>query len=652
MVARLSIRRLRLLGVGRDYEVSFLDQEGQPAALAIVAGQISTGKTSVLEFISYCLGGKDFPHHPEIRTRVRSAQLECDMQGSTYVIERAAVQQPSKTATIHSCDLDGMEAPHATKELKLAPAGDPESLSQYLLGQFGIGHVVLKEAPTKDSSAADRLSIRDLLRLMFIENPDLDNRNLLLEHSPPVVRLKHEQVLDLMFWAHDNSAASLASEVKALEEEIAERDRELRTIEAFMVEQRVPDREVLAEQGSALDEQSAEISVRLEAIEERMEAEAAFGDQQRSAYQSAGLRARRLANEQREARTQLDRLTSLAAQYDQDVKKLVFAKEASRLFDPLSIQVCPWCLQPVDKSAEDSEDECSVCHQALAETVEAVNIDRELRSVRTRHKELAGYLTELYERELDLTAALAEAGDEQRRAQETFDEAMRARFSPFMAERDAILEELSRVSSAKDQLSRLLAMHVSRERRRRELGAVRQRLAEIQAAQLAAAETSVSREQVIDLLNVRFAEILAEFHFPKLSDPMLDSRYVPSVRGVRYDLLGSSGAMTLISLAWYLTIFEKAVEEGGAHPGLLMIDSPQKNLVPASGVVADDYQAPAIARGVYEHLVKWCQSESGSGSQVIVVDNDPPQLAVPFVVARFSGDAGVPPYGLIDDATE
>jgi hypothetical protein len=96
--------------------VSFLNPEtGEPVALAIIAGQISTGKTSVLDFIRYCLGGSDFPHHPEIRSRVRSAQLECELQGTTFVIERGAVLQPSRTATVHSCSLNRLDEPHLEK---------------------------------------------------------------------------------------------------------------------------------------------------------------------------------------------------------------------------------------------------------------------------------------------------------------------------------------------------------------------------------------------------------------------------------------------------------------------------------------------------------------------------------------------------------
>ena len=317
-MGRLRVRRLRLQGVSRPYEVSFLEpRTGQPAALAIISGQISTGKTSVLEFIRYCLGGADFPHHPEIRSRVRSAMLECDLQGTTFVIERSAVLQPSKFATVHSCSLDLLDEPHFEKELVIAPPSDENSLSQYLLNQFGIGEVVLREAPTQDSSAVDRLSIRDLLRIMFVENPDLDNRNLLLENNAHVVRLKHEQVLDLLFGAHDNTAASFAARARSLATEIKEREVELATIEGFMKEQKVPERETIDRRIAQMEEEAAGLQARRDQIEAQMDAEAAFGDQQRSAYRAAADRARRTSNELRESQTQLDRLIALGAQYEQ-----------------------------------------------------------------------------------------------------------------------------------------------------------------------------------------------------------------------------------------------------------------------------------------------------------------------------------------------
>ena len=63
MTVGIRIRHLQLRGAGRTYDVSFLNPDGSVRALNIIAGQISTGKTSALELIDYCLGAKDHPRH-------------------------------------------------------------------------------------------------------------------------------------------------------------------------------------------------------------------------------------------------------------------------------------------------------------------------------------------------------------------------------------------------------------------------------------------------------------------------------------------------------------------------------------------------------------------------------------------------------------
>ena len=87
------IRRLRLVGVSQNYDVDFL-RDGLPRRLAVVAGEISTGKSSVLEFIDFCLGASSHPKHPEVQRQVRSALLEVELSGEVFVIERALATGP------------------------------------------------------------------------------------------------------------------------------------------------------------------------------------------------------------------------------------------------------------------------------------------------------------------------------------------------------------------------------------------------------------------------------------------------------------------------------------------------------------------------------------------------------------------------------
>ncbi|GAB3946950.1 hypothetical protein GCM10027614_41330 [Micromonospora vulcania] len=90
----IRVRRLRLVGPERHYQVDFVDrQTGNLNSLSVIAGAISTGKSSVLEFIDYCLGAGDYPRHPEVIAKVLHAFIEVELSGTPYVIERSLGDQ-------------------------------------------------------------------------------------------------------------------------------------------------------------------------------------------------------------------------------------------------------------------------------------------------------------------------------------------------------------------------------------------------------------------------------------------------------------------------------------------------------------------------------------------------------------------------------
>jgi hypothetical protein len=114
--------------------------------------------------------------------------------------------------------------------------------------------------------------------------------------------------------------------------------------------------------------------------------------------------------------------------------------------------------------------------------------------------------------------------------------------------------------------------------------------------------------------------------------------------------------MTLIALAWTLSIFEMAVEEGSGHPGFLLVDSPQKNLMPGAQSAVDDDTGLSqeivrnhanIVSNVYQHIRSW--SERYPFAQIVIVDNAPPAEEIFNRVVRYSGNPADPPYGLIDN---
>jgi hypothetical protein len=156
------------------------------------------------------------------------------------------------------------------------------------------------------------------------------------------------------------------------------------------------------------------------------------------------------------------------------------------------------------------------------------------------------------------------------------------------------------------------------------------------------------RSAVIASISKRFGEILNDFQYPKLSNPMIADDLVPHVRNHPYTE-ASSGGVVLVSLAWNLAIWEVAHETGADAPGLLVLDSPQKNLGHDSRDDAD-FADTTLVENFYRHVKTWLAGD-GAGAQLIVVDNSPPELVADDVVVRFTRSSSVPPYGLIPEAT-
>jgi hypothetical protein len=157
------------------------------------------------------------------------------------------------------------------------------------------------------------------------------------------------------------------------------------------------------------------------------------------------------------------------------------------------------------------------------------------------------------------------------------------------------------------------------------------------------------RDAVIADLSTRFRSLLATFGFPELADAKVSQNFAPMINGRSYLQETAEGALTLISVAWQLTMFETLVQNGGPHPGFLMIDSPQKNLTQRETDTQDAFSDPAIVRRLYGHIAEWVDGRQGE-AQVILVDHEPPDEYRDAIVVDYSRRADDPPYGLIDDA--
>lgn len=682
----IRIRKLRLVGPTRNYEISFVGDNDLLNSLSVIAGAISTGKTTVLEFIDYCLGASDHPHHPEVMGKVTSAIVEVELSGVPHTIERQ-VGEPSSHAMIRSGRLGDRGGPPPERR-PIRPPGSPDSLSNLLLTHCGLEGVQLREAPTQDSSGTDPLSFRDLMWLCFLPNEQVASKNLIFENHV-MKKIKLRQVIDVIFDVHDDRSADLGRRIKELEGRLTKARAAYTAAQNIVDEQQLGSRMQLEIAREDAIEEMAAVEAALEVLNQRVSAATTFAESVRQRHREAGIATRRAVAFVRDRETQLRRMIPLRAQYAQDVTKLTMLAEAHRLFDPLHVRVCPACLSSLGEKVSIDNGACGLCHNPIPEgtadltlgdaapspvspevsetegssdrqstsdtqrnsaTLSDADFDvsTELRATKMRLSEVTKFIDDLDSelRELQLNAATARDVEAQTAAE--VDNVTRRAISPFIAERDLLSSRRQEAATAIQQANTGLQMVSSLERRASDISRQEVSVIALRNELGDATIERTDRAAVIRRISERFATILAAWRYPKLSDAYLNDELAPFVRNLRYTS-ASSGGRTLISLAWTLAIFQVAWETGGSHPGFLFIDSPQKNLG-QTGERDTEFADAVTISDFYKHLHAWLAGP-GAGAQIIIADNAPPLYAEDNIVVRYSGREALPPYGLIDDAT-
>jgi hypothetical protein len=645
----LRIRRLRLLGAVRNYAVDFRDHESVWNACSIVAGPTNTGKTSVLRFIAFALGGSRYPSYPEVLRQVRSVMLEFETPDGIFTVERAL---DGGRAQVYPTELDQLDDIEASSYV-IEPTSDPQSLSQFMLSTVGLQDVSLKEAPTQQESGTDRLSFRDVMWVCLYLNERIGSQQLLNSGNTQKA-IKLRQVVDAIFGVHDNEDADLARRIRDAQAALDQQRRSVEQLQEFVAKQESKSVARLEIELTTVTDELDDVGRRLGELDEREAAASAFATEMRALHSAASSTATRSAARLRDRISLIDRFASLRAQYADDVRKLTLLVEAEHAFNQLAVEVCPACLNTLTQSPTLHDGVCSLCSEAVAaptdfdgESVERAQ--RELRSAKRRFKELDEYWLRLGAEVEEIAAEAQQGARVEAELSARLDRATIAAVTPFLAERDELHARRQRASVQQSEVSSGLKLRRGLEAKVVDLSRAEKNLQLLRNEQRRQKKRP-DRAAVIAQLSDRFRAILLEIRYPKADEmgvlpPYIDQNLVPYVRGEHFRE-ASSGGQVLVSLAWAFAILEVAYETNSSHPGFLMIDTPQKNL---GGAAADtEFADIRLIERFYEHVEGWLAGP-GVGAQVIFVDNTPPSNVADNVVVRYTRDPDTHPFGLIDN---
>jgi hypothetical protein len=643
---RIKINQLRVKGIRKDYVVNF-----RPG-LNIISGEISTGKTSILELIDYCLGNHDHPKYPELAINGINALLEIEIDSEIYTIARQLFTNRQK-AGVHFCTIADLRTKHESIEVTASQKKGESSISSFLLSKLKLGAIPLKEAPSQDITDVDTMSFRDIMWFCFLERERVGGKNLVFEKDF-MKRIKMVQVFDVIFDLHSKRIAFLSAEADRIENEIGEKELNEKAILNFVDAQGIPTVAELKNSKNQLYEEIRNKEIRLQEIDQKIAGSSEIAKELQDKVLKARSEVEGIRVQKRDNEKTLLRLIPLRADYNEEIRKLTFLQQAKKLFDPLTVIFCPVCMSSLEEMRNDQNQRfCPLCKKNLMENKaeEVIDVSGEIRSNERRLGELAKYVASLEQKISELEKQDKEFSQKLSSASQELDATLRTFVSPYLTERENIV---STISTNKNEIK-----HIDDNIRNREIiEEITQSILKLQS-ELRQIENvieeerkkSTNRIELINSLSATFFTQLRKVGFPKLEIPTeawIDEKLNPFVRVLLYSDLSSEGAINLSSICWLTSIYYEAIKRLMHHPGFLMIDSVQSGIGLGNNV-ASDFRDQAIVDGLYKLLQEMATLDNRC--QIIVVDNHPPQNMAKDVIVYYSGKKNIPPYGFIDDET-
>ena len=358
---RLRIERIELVGTSRSVDF-------QPG-LNIVAGPISTGKSTLLRLCRMLLGAQVSNLTPEVQQNVSALYARVAVGRGTYSILRPLV----------STDTAKVEIAGESEALRL-PALRPDATSQMTYGRWLLTCLDLPvlEVPLSPTKLADsgtsKVSINDYMLYSRLDQDEIDSSVFgSRDHWRDV---KRKYVLEILYGFYDAEQAALQEELRDVQIGLRQARAGANQFQEFLEDTPWSNR--------------AEIERQLGASREELEALEAESVSDARSKASSPPRARRLRGRLRDTEKQLEHLGSsrrrevgsaedldeLCEQLRAQSKRLTRAIVSDKLLLDFDFKVCPRCGADVEPS-RGHDDSCYLCLQEPHGRVSRVDLIQE-----------------------------------------------------------------------------------------------------------------------------------------------------------------------------------------------------------------------------------------------------------------------------------
>jgi len=633
------INKLVLKGISKDYKVEF------KKSLNIIAGPITTGKSTIFHIIDYCFGKHTHPKYIEIR-KVSIALLEITIDDEVFTIERQLFAE-NKKITIHYVAIDDLNKVHHKIEVYPTQKKTQESISSFILKKLNLWGIQLKESLSKSASGVDIMSFRDILWFCYLNQNRIDDDKHFLFENEYYKNIKFKQVFKVLFNIQDNKEASLAEQLKEKKHEKTEIKNKIDVLHEFLKSSHVSNKEDLVKMKKELELKIDNANKKYSALTEEHQELISFSDDIRNELIDLDGKIRQEKNDLREKIVLKEKMMTLLGQYEEDIWGIKALIEAKRLIDPLNIVRCPVCLELIGDAP--IKDNCKLCKNELPklESSEFENPTTELTRLKRKYNEILTVIDDLENEISDLKHNLTIDELDFSKKSIELENRIKSLISPITMLREQSYSKIQEIKLKIKNVEEKLGYYGILEEYQKEFGKIIKQIEELDKnIKMLKKKIIKPYEEILKDFSKCFYETLSILKFPKLDKNVkIDDDLTPYVRDTDYRSFGSLGAIVIITQAWYIALFKILSKYESTHPDFFLVDSPQSNI--GLNTKEEDYKDIEIVKCIYNEYKKLI--DNNIIEQLIIVDNAPPPGYEEFICIKFTRDPKISPYGLIDD---
>lgn len=638
----LVVQQLIVHGKSKLYFSKF--EEG----LNLIWGDMDSGKSSILNLIDYCLGGKNINLlYQEMASHGRTALLEVDLNGSVFTLERDILNEdgPIKVHT-------GAFESRSTKFPMLMSASSTKTMpdgwiSDFILDTLGIPKVKIKESRLREDADSDRLSFRDLMKLLYLKQTRVGS-DALLDYQNPSVFNKNVEIQKFVFNIYDDKLAALQSDLASELNELNELGRSESFIRKFLQDVAISVDE-LEQTSDEVRKQESRVNEIDEAVEALKRDFALSTD--------VGLEISNSVSRIRNEMEALDQtLLSIETKYENYVK---LSNTYRFDLDAINISKLSRSMMHISESTNRTVP-CPLCSTELtlsSAVIEDDDLDHQTKSLKNREAGIQIILSQLRERQQESLNRKDQLKSMLKEATRGFDENNITNISPLISAIQAFEVSKTAVKVELAQAERNSAIAHKFKDIGSRLDTKKSLISNLRRAIKAIQDELVGLEDVIEALTRLLVTHMQKSGLQKVNNAYFDQKFIAHFRGISYYNTSSGGVRTITSIATFISRLQYLLSTPSNLPSFLMIDTPGQNIGRYRSNDDDsEVSDPKLYENIFKQIVEVTEHarESGRKCQVIIVGNDMPESLIDgenfHLVKHFSKQGGEFEKGLIDDA--